>query len=115
MEKKSHLDTYTSRMSLMSKIDNIAQSYFPTFSGMFRKSSDKVPDTIPTDLQESIPKDVAISSQETLPKIRPEDGRKKPRTQKQIESYKKNFSKRHHSKNISLKPSSGIYEKIFSS
>lgn len=80
-------------MSLMSKIDNMAQSYFPTFSGMFRKPSDKVPDTIPTDLLESIPKDVAISSQEILPKIRPEDGRKKPRTQKQIESYKKNFSK----------------------
>lgn len=43
-------------MNLMSKIDSIAQSYFPTFSAMFRKPSDQVPDGIPSNSQEDTPK-----------------------------------------------------------
>lgn len=97
---------------LSTVIDNISKHFHP------------VPKQIPETSVDTSPKLVRNSSEtyETPTKPSSRDGRSKPRTQRQIESYKKNFSHRHKSKKSippaedkaseSLAPT--LYDEIFS-
>lgn len=84
------------------------QTILDTFASIFNDSKEfrKVYERIPTETSETSPKLLG-----NLPtKL---DGRRKPRTLKQIQAYKRNFENRH--KIPPSKPvSKGIYDGIFS-
>ena len=96
---------------LCTVIDNISNHFHP------------VPKQLPETSVHKSPKRVRNTS-ETYETLSKPDGRSKPRTQRQIESYKKNFSKRHKSEgNIppaedktskSLTATLSLYDEIFS-
>jgi hypothetical protein len=105
-------------MNILKKLNEFTTTYFAKTSEDFRKPSNQVSETIPNDSEENFTKDLP----NLLPNLQPnspsnqppQDGRKKPRTQKQIEAYKKNFSNRHKPK-IPKKNPPNVYDKIFSS
>jgi hypothetical protein len=94
---------------LSTVLDNISKHFHP------------VPKQLPETSVDKSPKLVRNTS-ETYETLSKPDGRSKPRTQRQIESYKKNFSHRHKSKESipqledkaseSLPPT--LYDEIFS-
>ena len=95
---------------LSTVIDNISKHFQPVPKQLSETSVDKSPKPV-------------RKTSETYETLSKPDGRSKPRTQRQIESYKKNFSKRHKSKgNIPQsedKPSESLtattlYDEIFS-
>jgi len=70
---------------LSTVIDNISKHFHPVPKQPSETSVDKSPKLV-------------RNTSETYETLSKPDGRSKPRTQRQIESYKKNFSKRYKSK-----------------
>lgn len=103
-------------MNFLSRIKNLAQPYVTKFETI-RNSSNEDSEpilTVPTILStELLPN--------PLPILTKPDRRKQPRSQKQIESYKKNFSHRHTKPipatppPVVTTPKPSVYDKIFSS
>ena len=86
----SNLFSFSINMNILSKVD----AYFSKSFEKFRKPSEAV--------SEDLTKDFVAKPQKLPPNLLPisetvlhSDGRTKPRSQKQIEAYKKNFSNRH--------------------
>jgi hypothetical protein len=82
-------------MNILSRIDAIAQSCFAKTSEMFRKPSEAVSEGLPNDSETTPTKLLPNAVPNSVPNSAPSDHRTKPRTQKQIEAYKKNFTNRH--------------------
>lgn len=98
-------------MNILSRIGTIAQPFIAATSEMFRKPSDKVSEPVSDDPE-------AISTKplrDPTPNNLPVDGRKKPRSANQIETYKKNFTNRHKPRApIKTVQQPTIYDEIFS-
>jgi hypothetical protein len=103
-------------MNILSTLDRLAQSLFGESSEAIGKVSDKVSvevsersEAIPTKQTRNIVEnDIAQITQK-------QDLRRKPRTQKQIETYKKNFGNRHRVNSLVVNSvNKSVYDKIFS-